>query len=154
MIVLVVSVCACAGEQLKQVEIQLLKTPEEAVKSIIGNRLNNKYPNPRAEEYFLYKNRDEIISSLSINRFEPLRDDVGVAFLSTSIGSKVIRSTMWLRKVDGYWFEFLGYPTYTGDDYYPDLTLQEEEKAKELIEESKKWKESNPSEWWGYNFMF
>ena len=90
--------------------------PIDLIKHIYSERWTNK-KGLYLEGLFWDTYREEILRTLEIVELNE-ENNIGIAFIRYSIGTKVFRTTEWLKKYDGkYWCSGVLISSYNFDDY-------------------------------------
>lgn len=123
------------------------KTIEEAVIDYYSERFNFEYGPLTDYKVFLNQHRDEILETIEIAETREVKEkNVAIAYVRFSIGADIIRSTLWLRKLNGNWTK-----TFINPAEYQYEYLGYEEKTDELetiFEKIEEWEQDNPKVWW------
>ena len=112
------------------------------------------YQFPTAEQKFVELHQDEIKNTLNIAEKFEVTPDLTAVFISYSLKTEVIRSVMWIRKIEGkYYMQISGEYKLTAS-YYSKDELREEfqnlsiENLNKLRTKIKDWEEASKDVWW------
>ena len=95
--------------------------------------------------YFYRINRAEILNNLEIVELVE-KENVAIAFIRYSVGTKIFRDAIWLRKVENkYWYIISYVSKYTAED---DSYLKDKmEWVEEMLEKENNWEENSAEKW-------
>ncbi len=148
-VLLIVLIAACSSAP-RTISVSSSMTPDQLVRTYFRD-VEWRLPEP---EYmymtsiydrvaFVQAHRDEMLKTLEVVETKESAN-IGVAFIRYSVGTKMYRKGIWMRKVDGNWrvCQSQYFSTY-GDDPFKDGKPDD---AKKLIERVDEW-EKGANEW-------
>lgn len=149
--VLLASGCSRSSSSIANSHSINTSTPQETAKSYV-REFEWRLPEPeyaylidlQDRMLFLKAHRDEMVKTLEAVDFA---DDgnIGVAFMRYTVGSKVYRESIWMRKMDAKWTaSSRQYYSTISDDPFGDGKPAD---AKKLISRADEW-EKDAKEWW------
>ncbi len=123
------------------------KTVESAATDYYKDMYNWKDGETTDQRAFIHYNRAEILKTLEISEVKNIKEkDLAVAFTRFSIGTTVVRQTIWFRRIKDNWTKVLVKPQDYDYEYigYSEKTPELEK----MFSEIKKWEADNPKVWW------
>ena len=123
------------------------KTIENAVTSHY-QLMQNWTDGPTTDQKaFIEYNRAEILKTLEIAETVEIKEkDLAIAFTRFSIGTTVVRQSIWFRRIKDNWTQILVTPS---EYSYEHLGFAKKtDELKEIFDKIEKWEEDNPKVWW------
>ncbi|MGI8600219.1 MAG: hypothetical protein ACR2KB_13275 [Chitinophagaceae bacterium] len=97
-----------------------------------------------ARYYFLKKHKDEVLKTLEVVEEVEVQKDVVLIFYRYSIGTDIVKQTIYMRKIDGKYLPYSKYYSSYEDDPFKNGKPDE---GKALLKKAEEW-EKNENIWW------
>lgn len=116
-----------------------------ALKELYKLSLDNPYEYG-AKSYYVRKHKDEILKNIEVVEEVEVQKDVFLIFYRYSIGTETVKSTTYMRKVDGYYLPYYKYYSSLDDDPFANGKGEE---GKALLKKADDWNNSD-NIWWAF----
>ncbi len=145
--VAILILCSCSGDHQQSLanDFKYSKSSIETLKEFLRFICKE---NVDAESAFLRKNQNEIIKTLEVLEEVEAEKDVSIVFYRYSVGTTMVKNTMYLRKMDHLFYPYFKYYSKYDNDPFHD---GKGETAKKLLDKAEEWK-SGDKIWWSNRF--